>query len=139
MIRKLDSFLDKSLFHDLALLSLRLAFGLSMMFLHGIAKFNNFASLSQTFPDPLGIGSSQISLILALAGELVGPAMIALGFFTRLGALPAAITMGVATFIVHAGDPWDKKELAFLYFVAFSVIFLIGAGRFSIDRVLQKK
>ena len=59
--------------------------------------------------------------------------MIIIGFKTKLAAIPAAITMAVAAFIVHASDPLKTKEMAILYLLAFVVIFLAGPGRLSID------
>ena len=54
---------------SLFVLSLRVLFGVLLM-VHGIGKIMDFDTLSQTFPDPLGIGSRQ-SLMLAIFGEAV--------------------------------------------------------------------
>jgi putative oxidoreductase len=43
--------------------------------------------------------------------------------------------MAVAVFFAHAGDPFARKELALLYLLIFSVIFILGAGKYSLDRV----
>jgi putative oxidoreductase len=56
-----------------------------------------------------------------------------------LAAIPATITMFVAAFIVHFGDPIETKEMALLYFFAFLVILLSGAGKFSVDGYLNRK
>ena len=48
-------------------------------------------------------------------GELVAPAFIVLGLFTRWMSIPAAITMAVAAFGAHAGDPIGDKEHALLF------------------------
>ena len=37
-------------------------------------------------------------------------------------------------FIVHAADPFGTKEKALLFAVTFIVIFLLGPGKYSIDR-----
>ena len=42
--------------------------------------------------------------------------------------------MFVAAFIVHFDDPFKNKELAILYLVGFLIIFLMGPGKYSIDR-----
>ncbi|RSK40292.1 DoxX family protein [Mangrovimonas spongiae] len=117
-------------FTDLALAILRIGFS-GMMLTHGIPKISMLSDPS-SFGDPLGVGPT-VSLILTLIGEVLAPIMIIIGFKTKLAAIPAAITMAVAAFIVHASDPLKTKEMAILYLLAFVVIFLAGPGRLSID------
>ena len=117
-------------FTDLALAILRISFS-GMMLTHGIPKLNMLADPS-AFPDPLGV-SPTISLILTLIAEVLAPIFVIIGFKTKLAAIPVAITMFVAAFIIHGSDPWAKKEMALLYLIAFVVIFLAGPGRYAID------
>jgi len=49
-------------------------------------------------------------------------------------AIPSAITMVVAAFIVHGADPLQKKELALVYLIMFLAIALLGPGKYSIDK-----
>ncbi|RZN79421.1 MAG: DoxX family protein [Winogradskyella sp.] len=121
----------KKNYNDLALLILRLGFGGMMLIRHGVPKLDKLSD-SSGFPDPLGIGSTA-SLILCLIGEFLAPVLIIIGLKTKLAAIPAAITMAVAVFIVHASDPLARKEMAILYLFAFLVIFLAGPGSFSVD------
>ena len=102
-----------------------------MLIRHGVPKLDKLSD-SSGFPDPLGIGSTA-SLILCLIGEFLAPVLIIIGLKTKLAAIPAAITMAVAVFIVHASDPLARKEMAILYLFAFLVIFLAGPGSFSVD------
>ena len=120
----------KTNYTDLALLFLRLGFG-GLMLTHGIPKLQMLADPS-SFGDPLGVGST-VSLILAIIGEVVAPILIIIGFKTKWAAIPSVITMGVAAFVVHASDALGTKEKALLYLTAFLVIFLAGAGKFSVD------
>ncbi|GGH43713.1 DoxX family protein [Mangrovimonas yunxiaonensis] len=117
-------------FTDLALAILRIGFS-GMMLTHGIPKISMLSDPSG-FPDPLGL-SPTVSLVLTLIGEVVAPILILIGLKTKLAAIPAAITMLVAAFVVHGADPLAKKEMALLYLFAFTVIFLAGPGRLSID------
>ena len=56
-----------------------------------------------------------------------------------LAAVPLLVTMLVAAFVVHADDPWGKKEFALLYAIpALSLIFT-GGGRFSLDQVIRNR
>ena len=120
----------KTNYNDLALLFLRLGFA-GLMLTHGVPKLQMLSDAS-SFSDPIGIGST-LSLILAIIGEVIAPIFIIIGFKTKWAAIPAMITMGVAAFIVHADDPLGTKEKALLYFIAFLVIFLAGAGKYSVD------
>lgn len=117
-------------FNDLALLLLRLGFG-GLMLTHGIPKLNRLSDPSG-FPDPLGLGPT-VSLILVLIGEVLAPILLIIGFKTKYAAIPSAITMAVAAFIVHAKDDIATKEKALLYLFAFIILFLAGAGKFSVD------
>lgn len=121
----------KSNYNDLALLLTRIGFGGLMLINHGIPKLDKLNGPIE-FADPIGVGATA-SLILCLIGEFLAPVLIIIGLKTKLAAIPAVITMGVAAFIVHGADPLAKKEMALLYFIAFVAIFLAGPGKFSID------
>lgn len=116
---------------DLGLLLLRIGFA-GMMLTHGIPKINLLFESPIKFADPIGLGETA-SLILTLIGEVVAPIFILIGFKTKLAAIPAAITMCVAAFVVHAADPLKVKEMAILYLIGFLVIFFTGAGKYAID------
>ncbi len=118
------------------LLVFRVAFAILLM-LHGWQKIQNYSMLSSVFPDPIGLGS-QISLTLAISAEFVASLFVIAGFLTRLALIPMAFTMGVAFFVTHAADPFQVKELAFVYLVAFVILFIAGPGRFSVDNFLFK-
>lgn len=105
----------------------------ALMLTHGIPKLMKLISGDFDFPDPIGVGSL-FSLILAVIGEAICPMLIIIGLKTRLAAIPAAITMAVAVFIMHAGDPIAEKEKALLYLFAFVAIALVGPGSYSVDR-----
>lgn len=119
---------------DLGLLALRLWLGLSMLILHGWGKLRGFAEASESFPDPLGVGSA-VSLGLAVFAEVVCAALLAVGLATRLALIPLIITMGVAFFVVHGGALTGERsgEMAFIYLGGFVALLLTGPGRFSVD------
>ena len=137
----LDKLFDgswKDGFESLALLVLRLGFGLGMI-THGLDKFERWDSMSTQFPDPLGVGSPALSLGLVVFAELFCAALLVAGLFTRLASIPLIITMGVAFFVIHADDPFQRKELAMAYGVAYLAILFKGAGRLSLDALFLKK
>ncbi|WP_298759537.1 DoxX family protein [uncultured Psychroserpens sp.] len=120
----------KKNFTDLALLVLRLGFG-GFMLTHGIPKFNYLSNPAE-FPDPIHLGPT-LSLLLCLIGEVIAPILLIVGFKTKWAAILAALTMMVAAFVVHAKDDLATKEHALLYLFAFIVLFLAGAGKYSLD------
>lgn len=123
---------------DLALALLRVALAGTMALQHGWPKLARWSELSAKFPDPLGVGPAA-SLALAIFGELVCGALLAVGLMGRLAALPLAATMAVAAFVHHGGDPFRDKELALVYLVGFVTLALTGPGRVSIDGLLGRK
>ena len=123
-------------FISVILLIVRVVFGVMLMN-HGIDKWANYQELSAVFPDPLGIGSP-LSLGLAIFGELACSMAFIIGFLYRLAMIPMIFTMCVAFFIVHADDPFAVKELAFVYVVVFVLMYIVGPGKFAVDRWISK-
>jgi putative oxidoreductase len=126
------SFLPTSV--DLALLVLRVWFGLTLVSLHGWSKFTGFAERSQRFADPFGIGPTA-SLALVVFAEVLCSVLLVLGLFTRFAALACAITMGTAFFYAHGGrlTGQGNGELPFIFLGGFVALLLAGGGRFSLD------
>ncbi|MCP9236591.1 DoxX family protein [Lewinella sp. JB7] len=122
---------------DLALLILRLWFGLEMAFAHGLGKVIKVVNGNFQFADPIGIGTAP-SLVLAASAEFFAGILIAIGFFTRIATIPYIITMLVAAFLVHAanGDEWGRIAGPLHYAVAAISILIAGPGRYSLDHRL---
>ena len=127
-----------SFVQSLGLLILRASFGASMLIAHGYPKFTKFQELSESFSDPLGMGSKW-SLISALGAEMGCAALLVLGLATRVVSIPLAFTMGVALLVIHGDDPWEKKELAAAYFAVFTALVFTGGGVFSLDHLIWGK
>ena len=120
---------------SLLLLALRILFG-GLLLSHGIQKWNNYAEMSAVFPDPLGVGSN-VSLGLAIFGELACSIGFIFGALYRLAMIPMIFTMCMAFFVIHGSDPFAVKELAFVYLVVFILTYITGPGKFSIDRFIS--
>lgn len=127
----------RNILFDVGTLILRVAFGATILIAHGQYKLRDYGEMVDTFPDPLGIGS-QFSLILTIFAECICSSLLVIGLLTRLAVIPLIITMAVALFLVHADDPWSKKELAASYFYGFSAILLTGPGRISVDNLIAR-
>lgn len=125
---------------DVALLGLRLWFGLAMAILHGWPKLMNFGSIQPKFVNFLGLGPG-VSLGLATFAELGAALMLALGLWTRLNAVVLGITMGVAFWQAHGGrlSGPESGEMAFLYLGVCVVLFVSGGGRYAVDAALGGK
>jgi len=90
--------------------------------------------MSTHFANPLHIGV-QTSLMLAIFAESVCALLVVLGLATRWAALVIVIDVGVAFSLVHkfrlTGQ--GSGELAYLYLTMMIVLFICGAGRYSVD------
>jgi putative oxidoreductase len=87
----------------------------------------------------------EMNTMLWIAGliELIGGALVAVGFQTRLAAFLASGLMAAAYFMAHAPNGFfpmlNKGELAVLYCWAFLVIATHGPGRVSIDAMINSR
>lgn len=120
---------------DLGLLVLRLWLGASMLWLHGWGKLMNLFAGKTSFSDPLGIGELP-SFLLTILAEVGCSLLLMLGLGTRLAALALGFTMAVAFFVVHGTkfSGLGNGELAWIYLVGYVVLFIAGAGKFSLDK-----
>ncbi len=122
---------------SILLLLARIAFG-GLLLAHGWMKWQNFAILSVSFPDPLGVGS-QAALILAIFAELFCSIGVIVGALYRLVLIPIIVILMVIVCVIHRGDAFATKELAVLYLIVFVLLFLAGAGRYAVDTWLARK
>ena len=122
---------------DIGLLILRASLGL-MMLGHGFGKVRSLLAGQISFPDPLGIGSAP-SLALAAFAEFLCAILVVVGWKVRWSAVPLVVTMLVAAFIHHAGDPWGDKELALVYAAGFLALVFTDGGRYSLDSLLRRR
>ncbi|MCW9705637.1 DoxX family protein [Fodinibius salsisoli] len=109
-----------------------------MIYLHGFGKVMNVLSGfgdDFQFLNFLGLGP-EISFTLAALAEGVFAFFILIGFWTRLSSLILIINMAVAIFMFHIprGDAFGDFEIAALYLLAFVIIFLMGPGKFAVDK-----
>jgi len=122
---------------DLGKLLLRVLAGGLMLLDHGWPKLAGFGEKMDTFPDPIGLGPA-LSLGLITFAEVLCALLVVLGIWTRLSTIPLIIGMAVVTFITHGDDILGQGESGLLYLTAFLAILLLGAGRFSLDRLSLK-
>lgn len=123
---------------DFSLLLLRLAAGGLMIVRHGYPKLMKLAAgPPYKFQDPIGLGD-ETSFFLTIFAEFVCAILIILGLGTRLATIPLTFAMGVAAFLVHFDDGLATMELPMLFFTIFFILILTGAGRYSVDRFIDR-
>ena len=114
------------------LLFYRIAIAL-LMLPHGVKKWSKLIAGSEIkFFNFAGLGDAN-TLGIAIITEVIAPVCIILGWWTRLWSATVSITMLVAAFLVHSGDPFDERESSLCYFLLFFILIWKGAGRFSLD------
>ena len=123
---------------DVGLLLLRVFAGLTMAVAHGWKKV---ADPSGIIENAAGLGFPMPALFgwAAALSEFLGGLLLAVGLLTRPSALLIAVTMAVAGFLRHASDPFQKKELAFVYLAVAICFVLTGSGRYGVDPLIQPR
>jgi putative oxidoreductase len=123
---------------SLGLLFVRLGFGITLAFAHGLGKVPPSDQLIAGV-EKLGFPVPFLFAWAAALSELVGGILLAAGLFVRPAAFFVAFTMGVAAFRVHAADAFNVKEMALLYFTVAVALLAAGGGNYSIDWLLFRK
>lgn len=133
-------------FHDTALLLMRLMLGVVFMY-HGAQKtfglfggpgISNFAG----FLEGMGIPYPTLSAILAACAEFFGGLAVLLGVGVRLAVLPMIFTMLVAAFKAH-GNAFSLQhggmEYALTLAVMLTALGLMGGGRCTLPAILRRR
>ncbi len=76
---------------------------------------------------------------MAAFAESIGAILLTVGLLAPTAAFLIGVTMAMAAFVGHAGDPFAKRELALLYLCICVLFMLKGAGRYSLDRLLPSR
>jgi putative oxidoreductase len=110
------------------------AFG--MAFGHGAGKIPPSDGFAEGIAD-MGFPAPQLFAWAAGLSEFGGGILLALGLMTRPASFFLGITLFVAAFIRHAADPFMRKEKALLFLALAAFFVLVGAGRYSLDRIIR--
>jgi putative oxidoreductase len=122
---------------NLALLMLRLVAGgifayegaLKLFVWDRVSLAGYFGGLGFPMPEIVGMAIGVF--------EFVGGLLIVAGIFTRLLSLFAAIEMAVAAVVANLPSGITAAtEVGFLLFAIFLALFLVGAGKFSLIRLV---
>lgn len=118
-------------------LVLRLALGIVVL-LHGIAKLKGGVAGITGMVEAAGLPG--VLGYAVLIGEVLGPILLILGYYARIGALLIALNMIVAIALAHTGDllrlnetgGWAIELQAMLLFGAIAAM-LLGPGKPAIN------
>lgn len=125
---------------DTGKLILRVTLGL-LILLHGIAKL--LGGVGQIEGMVQDAGLPWILAYGVFLGEIVGPILLIIGWYARIGAILIAINMLFAFLLVHipANELFQLTpqggwalELQGMYLVTAITLALLGPGRFSMNR-----
>jgi len=123
---------------DIVLLLVRVFVGFAMLS-HGFPKLQMLLAGGKIeFFDFMGLGP-QISLILTVFAEFVCSILLILGLFTRVSLGFLIFTMIIAGFVVHGADPFEKREMALVYLSVYLLLMVIGAGKISVDHMIERR
>lgn len=104
---------------------------------------NWFAQVQANFPFPFDVIPAEISWQLAIWAELIAPAALLLGLFTRFASLILIILTVVAWISVHAGNGYNVCDNGFklplIYIAVLVSLLLSGSGRLSLDHWLGRR
>ncbi len=124
--------------NDIMLLIFRLFLGFGIL-THGFPKLMKLMADEETkFMSFMGL-SPDFSLGLAVFAEFVCAIFLILGLFTRIAVVPLIITLMVAAFFSHAGDPFTDREESLLYLLGFILILVMGPGKYSVDGMISSR
>ena len=124
--------------HDLGKLVLRLTLGM-LILLHGIAKLKGGLAPIEGMLQAHGLPA--FLAYGAYLGEVLGPVLVILGLYARLGAVLIVLNMIAAIALAHAGQLGQLNEtggwaleLQGMFLVGALAVYLLGPGRYSVNQ-----
>jgi putative oxidoreductase len=122
------------------LLLIRVSMGWGF-FLTGKGKLLNLDRTTRYF-ESLDLPLPKLQAMLAGGTEMAGGLLLIAGLGTRVISVPLAFTMGVAYLTAHRDEAFASlsdftDQAPFPFLMAVLVTLAFGAGKFSIDRLLQ--
>ena len=110
-------------------------------FLTGKGKLLNLDRTTRYF-ESLDLPLPKLQAMLAGGTEMAGGLLLIAGLGTRVISVPLAFTMGVAYLTAHRDEAFASlsdftDQAPFPFLMAVLVTLAFGAGKFSIDRLLQ--
>ncbi|MEM7197604.1 MAG: DoxX family protein, partial [Pseudomonadota bacterium] len=112
----------------------------SIFLASGILKLNNFDNALFLFEleHPVPFLSAFWAALLVTFAETVLAAMVALGLFARLSAIPLLCIAMVIQFVVGEAIPAFQNDIHYFWMLTAGLIIIRGPGAISVDYLLVK-
>ncbi|ABK82348.1 DoxX family protein [Campylobacter fetus] len=127
-------------FQHLSLLIIRLVLAYGF-YETAVPKWQNIEPTAQWFAS-MGFPLPFLSVYLVAIFEALAVPLFALGLFTRIISVPLIVIVLVAIFAVHFGNGYSLAnngfEVPLYYLVMLFAIFSFGAGKISLDAVMNR-
>jgi putative oxidoreductase len=136
-VRSLDSFLTHTIFNWTMLL-FRVLLSIEIIVVHGLRKLGIGVLEPENIPNPFHLPEAFNDTFVVLS-TLFFPMLVLWGFCTRIAIIPILVVTITSYFILHSNNAGLLREISFLYSIAFSLILVLGAGKYSVDNYLHKK
>lgn len=126
---------------DVHLLAVRLVLAYGF-YNPAIMKWQNIESIKEWFGQ-LGIPLPGLNAYLSASTEMAGVILLTLGLANRIISIPLIFVMIVAIVTVHIGNGFEAGnngfEIPIYYILLLLVILIYGAGKYSVDYLIQFK
>ncbi len=136
-IRLLSVYSSWKLF-NWGMLCFRVLVSIELIVVHGLKKIGIGVQEAEHIPNPLHLPEAFYNGF-AIAANLFFPLMVVAGFCTRLATLPTLAVTLTGYFVIHAQGTLLERDIPFMYSLAFILIAVLGAGKYSIDNYLYKR
>lgn len=125
------------MYENLGKLVLRLTVGI-LVLLHGIAKLTGGVGFITSVVTKAGLPA--VLAYGVYAGEVIGPLLVIIGWYSRLGAILIVLNMLFAIGLVHAGEVFAlgrsggwALELQGMFLFGAVAVALLGPGRYALN------
>ena len=116
----------------------RVLVSIELILAHGLKKVGVGVQEAEHIPNRLELPETFYNGF-AIAANLFFPLMVIAGFCTRLATLPTLAVTLTGYFVIHRHGTLLERDVPFMYSLAFLLIAVLGAGKYSIDNYLYKK
>ena len=115
-----------------ALASVRIIVGLLIAY-HGLEVFDAELMKGYLEWEVFKIPAGKVLVYTGKACELISGSLLALGLFTRIGALLLIGTLSYITFFVGQGRFWYEEQHPFMFVLFGALFFFVGPCAWSLD------
>jgi putative oxidoreductase len=124
--------------NDYAILAFRILISSELIYVHGLKKLGIGVAVAEVVPNPIGLPDF-VNESIAIAANLIAPVFIIFGLGTRIAsALVLCVTL-TGLLAMHLHDDPMVRDIPYIYSCCFLLVFFVGSGRFSLDRLLRNQ